>query len=458
MQKFNISVGLALAFFLITAMIYQDEANVQHRQMTQQQQRYEQRVSAPNRQLTANLWRLLFFVGGVTVLCLAVRLVQVHLLDRQVLQQHRELQGYRAETRHAPVMPHTLTYSPRYHGAARAQPEALSPGQTQDTQEIDFNQSVTQIPTFSQVLENSIPDLITVGFDEFRQPITATRKEFFSWGVGGGSGVGKSSLVAFVIAQMVQHGARIILCDPHAFDEQSLTKKLEPLSGAYICPVSQSTKDMLSSLHFAKDIFEARRDGKAKSNYTLIFIVDEWLNLMRSQQLAEEFKTFAAEVSQEGRKYNVIAVLIAQKWTVGKSGDVADTLTSHAVCRTKPAMARKQTGLLASDLPRDMHSIANGEYYLLDTKNDIHKLSFPEVDEHTLRTIVSRSNLELEPDWNATEAPKLESMEEQRALLLFTNGMSLSKAIKEVYGVSGGRAYQKHSDRLQSILRSYQSG
>ncbi len=146
-----------------------------------------------------------------------------------------------------------------------------------------------------------------------------------------------------------------------------------------------------------------------------------------------------------------------------------DTLTSHIICRTRPNLARQQTGLLSSELPNDVMSLDVGQFYLLDTLGEIQKLTAPYVSDSDLRSLrldqhskqfqssfidtpldfqAAPDNTQATAEYSSAVAP-----EQAQALELFKQGKSLREIVRELYSVSSGSRYNKHLSDLQQVLR-----
>jgi len=61
-----------------------------------------------------------------------------------------------------------------------------------------------------------------------------------------------------------------------------------------------------------------------------IIAVDEWSSLLRGR-LGAELPALVQNITEQGRKYHVNALLSAQGWTVDAAGIVRNRLTAHYV-------------------------------------------------------------------------------------------------------------------------------
>ena len=419
---------------------------------------------------------LVIALGAVVVIAVkafALRYTDVDQLHEQRLQQ-RDI--WFIEHNNRPEYPNLthMTYAPRTadsHNLNITQhhktPKALTTGQ--NTYVHEPMNVLQQVPTFKQALADTTGAALVLGYDQQAQPIHGTLDSLYSFGIGGMSGSGKSSTAVWLLAQSVLQGARLIVIDPHKGNPDSLASKLAPLASSYLCKVASSPDEMLHSVRYSQSIFNSRKSGESQEQHHVIVVCDEWLACMRGE-LQTEFQKLAESISQEGRKYGVIGCFLSQKWSIQKSGDMRDTLTSHIICRTRPNLARQQTGLLSSELPSDVMSLDVGQFYLLDTLGEIQKLTAPYVSDADLRGLTfdnQHSNqfqstfidtplgVQAAPDDSPLTVvePTTLTAEQQQALELFKQGKSLREIVRELHGVSSGSKYNKYLGDFQQVLR-----
>ena len=66
-------------------------------------------------------------------------------------------------------------------------------------------------------------------------PIVGAWKDLYSCGVGALQGAGKTWLLAFLLGQSAAAGGRLIICDLHAGDDESLANRIGSLAPAFMC-------------------------------------------------------------------------------------------------------------------------------------------------------------------------------------------------------------------------------
>src|SRR4051812_15985962 len=158
--------------------------------------------------------------GGIARLWLGV-VVHARRNDHRYIQaEHIERVTLANRSQGLPATVQSLSY----HDSSRqlpAPPLALPEPQ---------NGQIVQFPTFAQLLDQGLigggrPLILGYSADT-GQPITGSWKDLYSCGVGAQQGAGKTWLLAFLLAQSAAAGGRLIICDLHAGDDESLTNRI----------------------------------------------------------------------------------------------------------------------------------------------------------------------------------------------------------------------------------------
>jgi hypothetical protein len=164
-----------------------------------------------------------------------------------------------------------------------------------------------------------------------------------SFFVAGGSGSGKSSTVAYYAALAVLHNARLLLIDPDAAEEESITRRLSPLSPFLLAPVGNTPQSALRVVEIANQEMEE------PGSYPIVLIVDEFSTIMRHGKLgglwseaAQPIASCLEEYAQRGRKRNRTAIVIGQIAKASRTGgtELRASMTATFVHRIKPQQAR----------------------------------------------------------------------------------------------------------------------
>ena len=121
----------------------------------------------------------------------------------------------------------------------------------------------TTIPTFAQLLTNRqitpYEDASILGYTNGK-PRTGEWAQLHSFMALGISGSGKSSTVAYYVALAVLHGARLLIIDPDAEEDDSLVQRLSALSFAFLCPPAVDAKSASRVLDIAEQELGKQKD------------------------------------------------------------------------------------------------------------------------------------------------------------------------------------------------------
>ena len=475
MSKITLALTALAGVTIVLGLYLSDPVTQSNRYQAASLRRYQQQSIFDAWLSFYDVFMWLVIAAIAIALVIIARAFYVRYVDREQLHEQRMLERdiwlFKYEnTPQLPSLTH-LTYSPRtadshnlnitqHHKQLKALPsdQALS---------VQALERVQQVPTFKQALADTTGAALVLGYDQQAQPIHGTLDSLYSFGIGGMSGSGKSSTAVWLLAQSVLQGAKLIVIDPHAGNSDSLASKLQPLSSSYLCKVASTQAEMLQSVRYSQSIFNSRKSGESQEQHHVIVVCDEWLACMRGD-LQAEFQKLAESISQEGRKYGVIGCFLSQKWSIQKSGDMRDTLTSHIICRTRPNLARQQTGLISSELPNDVMSLNAGQFYLLDTLGELTRLQAPYVSPRDLANLVLPNTVQSTSQTPITiTRPNTDNKngstqevgktnldpEEARILQLFLDGLSISEITRQVSGAKSGRKYSDTLNRINVIVR-----
>jgi len=350
--------------------------------------------------------------------------------------------------------------------------------------------TIAAIPTFAQLLDSGQigPGRpLILGYDAATgHAITGAWKDLYSCGVGALQGAGKSWLLAFLLGQSAAGGGRLIICDLHAGDDESLANRIGALAPAFMCDIASTPKEIESAFAFADDKLEKRKTNSAR--WPIVLVADEWTSLLRTSA-GTALPAHIQNIAEQGRKFNVNGILAAQAWTKAASSDVRNQLTSHYVMRQRPDEARYQLGLRAEQLPTDIRSLPDATGYLLNVQGELIKIVVPHmtaVDIARCGEMIDReagspqkfgfmaptqrlpgsppaelkrnsdgTQKELTANVTATAAPSgtRASPEAARAAALFEAGADIADIIRALRGELSGRARQQASVEIQQLIR-----
>jgi len=363
----------------------------------------------------------------------------------------------------------------------------------------EMTRAALNVPSFASLLDSGKigkGNPITLGFDEDGKPYETHWNGLYSSGIGGRQGSGKSWTAASIIAQSVLHGAKLVVCDIHAGDDESISNRIAPLSSTYLFDTADTPKKVITAIKNVDSILVARSDGRDKSRNVILLVFDEYTSTMRRLgKDEEEVSNMLANIASEGRKFGVFALLIGHNWQSEATGGsaVRDNLTSTMVHNLRVSEARMLTGLTAASLPKDTHALRPGEYYLLPKSGDMVKIQTPRMTDsdiarvgqllltdgkenlYDLRSASTGETVDLRYDDAVEYIPQMnhkstvseavytapqtvkhlspEAVEVQR--LFFTEKLSITEIVFKVKGVKGnqGAKYQIALNEVQDLLR-----
>jgi hypothetical protein len=161
---------------------------------------------------------------------------------------------------------------------------------------------------------------IILGNDKFGRPVARELKQLKNILILGLPGQGKSSLATWLLSQMaVNYGARFIIVDRHARDDESLAAMLSPFEKSFLRPPAYKFEDIQASIEYATDILNQRMEGDDEDRQPVIFVVDEFTNLMTSKKITGITDTVEA-YNAMGRKYGCFSLCIGQLVNASRTG------------------------------------------------------------------------------------------------------------------------------------------
>lgn len=355
----------------------------------------------------------------------------------------------------AALQPRSISYAPHIITRAVA---------TADQAQVSERADQARVPSFAELLQQGTVgkgNPLLLGYAN-GAPRYGSWLDLYSTGIGGVSGSGKSWTAAYLLSQSILHGARVAILDPHADDRESLSTRLESLSGRFLCEVASAPRQMLETVRLVEAEIHRRKTTPQRGGDAWIIVADEMSALMRgelSSPLARLFETIA----QEGRKLAVFAMILGQVWQTSRSGggELRDSLASAYLHRLRPNQARYLSGLPASELPRDLLDLPAGTAYLMATSGNLDRVTIPRCTEEDIRVIgqMKRVGSGREMDGKPGDTPlpssSPPSLHEQRILALARAATPISQIVQEVWGVRGGGKYQERAAEVMRVIAGH---
>jgi len=268
------------------------------------------------------------------------------------------------------AVPHSLNFSPHYSSRQDTPPLLEAPAA----------QLAAPTPTFAQLLDSGAVGKgspLLLGYDATTgDALAGTWNDLYSTAVAGLPGSGKSTSQRFLACQTALHGARFVVCDPHAgAAEDSLAATLEPLRSVYLCEHSSEPRRILEAVKYVASIGEARVRGRDTDTFPVILWVDELTGLLGRSDIGDALAGLLEQIAQEYRKRFVYLSASGQIWTAARtSSELRDSLASVLCHRMKRSQARL---LLPTEEAAQVERLETGQAVLWRTSGVTTKVKIP---------------------------------------------------------------------------------
>lgn len=392
--------------------------------------------------------------------------------------------------------------APPQHYAPVYSPAITYKVQGGDAAQLAAPSAMPSVPTFAALLaEGAIGAAkpIVIGYGALGDAVTIERGKFASTMIGGVSGAGKTTTARSVAGQwMSDPTARLAVIDPHADSgEESLLYALKPLASRFLCPPSIRAESAARVAFKVKEEMDARLHGSG-NRAPLLLMVDEWPKLCI--EAGPEVNAALEAVANEGRKVNVFAVALGQRFNATRTGGtetrsgfgcvIAHRLPPEQVRILFPRMDLPRASLALQDGEALVYRAGSGEIVAAkvpycgpdDLVRVAGRLPPPTVERVPSASTSERGasegggEAEVEappPEWEpwpeerddyappirmegeALPPASTATQEELRALVAerLEAGEKMTGIIREVWGVSGGRAWAEARAEYLEIAR-----
>jgi hypothetical protein len=327
--------------------------------------------------------------------------------------------------------------------------------------------SMPVVPTFAELVRTWRPtrNQMLLGINRLGQPVYCGLEDMLSVGIVGRPKTGKTTLLRFVFAQCVLVGAQVIVWDLHRTIVGSL-----PGANALtrLEEIDQSAERVMLEL-------ERRIDQERYNEQPIMVLVDEFALLAPNSDSATRALN---RIILEGRKVNLFSMVAGQGLPAALFGGSTprDALSSRFILHTTTRQAM-MAGLEKDTAPWVIDLKCGSA--VVDGPVDAQIVSIPNTTQDDVRAVLTTSGMVskapsamvsddfpmISHDFpmastegeNARETIEQKSVEAEEktisALALLKAGRSQSEVISEVWGVNGGRAYQKASEELRKIVQ-----
>ncbi len=186
------------------------------------------------------------------------------------------------------------------------------------------------------------PLVLGYDIDDGGAELPGTWKDLYSTITAGLPGTGKTTSQRFFAAQTALHGARFVLCDPHAgTGDDSLAETLAPLRPAFLVEPADEPRAILEAARYVDSLGDARIRGRDSSREPIILWVDEATGLLGRSDVGSDLAAVFERIAQEYRKVAVYLAASGQIWMASRStSELRDSMASVLAHRMKRAQAR----------------------------------------------------------------------------------------------------------------------
>jgi len=203
---------------------------------------------------------------------------------------------------------------------------------------------------------------LIVGIQRDGQIRIGTWDEFKVLLVLGSSSSGKTCTMAEKILAFVVAGGRIILCDPHGHKQDSLLRKITTLYPAHLpgTKFAIEHKDILHNVRLVRSKLEERVGG-ADCREPVMLVIEELGRLQRDEEIAKEIRLTLEAIGQEGRGYNVFAMVGAQ--TITQLAKLRKSFISYIVHRVDESESKL---CIPARFAKNTSELGTGHTYVKD--------------------------------------------------------------------------------------------
>ncbi len=183
----------------------------------------------------------------------------------------------------------------------------------------------------------SSPDRYYIGLDATGAPQQLVLKHTGFVAISGVQGTGKTNMATLVAAQCAAHGGVLFIADPHLGDDESLTTRIAPFSGA-VDRFATTPQEISMLIAKVDRIYQARTQNPSPADMPVWLVIDEFMDLMVRKQIEPAAVDALLALSGTGRKKKIFVLLLSQNWSqrlLGPQGVAIRQCVTHAVvCRS----------------------------------------------------------------------------------------------------------------------------
>ena len=318
--------------------------------------------------------------------------------------------------------------------------------------------------------------------------------ELATWGtlaLGGKSRTGKTSRITYFLAQAALNGWRLVVLDKHGGGGKSdaLLAKVGMLENSFLLPAAVSQTDMKTRIRQVHQMGKRRLDNVDTARYPVVLVIDEFTNLVLNGWLEDESLDQLMSIGNEYAGVNIHSIIIGHDWSascLGKErGGAFRRTTTHRIAHRLDAAGAQF--LLPPGLGKMAEGLTVGQAIYVDDGGEpvlvdcplLHDEDLKFAAEHAGRYLGTFQGAEVGtsktaqadtagsgPEVGAEVGAEVVTSKHQdaanpRAAMvrqLLREKRTQNEIISQVWGASGGRAYQQAADELREIMAELVGG
>lgn len=336
----------------------------------------------------------------------------------------------------------------------------------------EIDESLPVARPFNEVMGMWKPTLqeMLLGFGS-NGPVYCTIDDMLSIAVVGRPKTGKTTILRFIYAQCLMIGSQVMVWDLH----RNLVKDLP---GANACTQLEQIE---AAAIQTEQMLRERLKSENYNAQSMMLLIDEWPLLAKASATIKET---VGHMVLEGRKVNMFLVVSGQGFPASLFGGslVRDAFNSRYVCHTSTRQA-DMTGLDREYLPL-VHNLPRG-YAVLDGSavRDPQIVAIPNTTKEDVTALIAGPRATSDRVWGATSTTSEATSDEEEATSgevdvevggevvsevdmlrlervreLLRQRVPASKIVREVWGVSGGDAYQRAAREYSAVVAQIVGG
>lgn len=248
--------------------------------------------------------------------------ISEHLHTLEIREQHKIMlagvnsklkEGFDTDYHHLPLGLQLKVHNP-YTKNSQVKIREVATEQIEGPKEI-----IPKVVAYSSIADQIPPDRSLLGIYPETGNLEIVEPERYktAWFVGG-SNTGKTNTVYGKVSDMVRWGAKIIICDNHAFKKDSLANKLKDFHGRLLIPIAQTDEQIKNAIIFFLREFKRRRDQGKPCAEKWLLVGDEvnatanHMVRISKEEAASLLEEFGIKIEGEFVKLQVFFKLLAE--------------------------------------------------------------------------------------------------------------------------------------------------